>query len=61
MTESASRRGGALAGASSMGVAPGTKVPVAELVKGIIVQSGNDAAICVAETCRAPSPLSQGA
>lgn len=47
MTETASRRGGG--GASSMLVAPGSKVPVEELVKGIIVQSGNDAAICVAE------------
>ena len=49
MTESASRRGGFAAGASSMQVTPGTKVPVEELIKGIVVQSGNDAAICVAE------------
>lgn len=56
MTESASRRGGVTAGASSMGVAPGTKVPVAELIKGIIVQSGNDAAICVAENMAGSEP-----
>lgn len=49
MTESATRRGGASAGGSSMQVTPGTKVPVEELIKGIIVQSGNDASICVAE------------
>lgn len=49
MTESATRRGGAQAGASSMQVPPGTRVPLEELIKGIVVQSGNDAAICVAE------------
>lgn len=49
MTESATRRGSIFAGASSMQVAPGTKVPVEDLVKGIVVQSGNDAAICIAE------------
>lgn len=56
MTESAARRGGAMAGASSMQVTPGTKVPVAELIKGIIVQSGNDAAICVAENMSGSEP-----
>ncbi len=49
MTESATRRGGISAGAANMGVPPGTKVPLEELIKGIVVQSGNDAAICVAE------------
>lgn len=49
MTESATKRGGASAGASSMQVPPGTKVPLDELIKGIVVQSGNDAAICIAE------------
>lgn len=56
MTESAARRGGAASGASSMQVTPGTKVPVEELIKGIIVQSGNDAAICVAENMAGSEP-----
>ncbi|MDX2201201.1 MAG: D-alanyl-D-alanine carboxypeptidase family protein [Hyphomicrobiaceae bacterium] len=49
MTESATRRGGAAAGASAMQVPPGTRLPLDELIKGIVVQSGNDAAICIAE------------
>lgn len=49
MTEAATRRGGLAAGASSMLVRPGAKVPIEELIKGIVVQSGNDAAICIAE------------
>lgn len=49
MTEGAARRGGIVAGASSMQVRPGARVPIEELIKGIVVQSGNDAAICIAE------------
>lgn len=46
MTEGAARRG---SGGSTMLVRPGTKVPIEELIKGIVVQSGNDAAISIAE------------
>ena len=49
MSEYAWRKGGAPSGTSAMFVPVGTKATVEELIKGIIVQSGNDAAISVAE------------
>lgn len=49
MSEFAWRRGGAPSGTSAMMVPVGTKATVEDLLKGIIVQSGNDAAIAVAE------------
>ena len=49
MSENAWRRGGAPSGTSAMFVPIGTKATIDELLKGIIVQSGNDAAISVAE------------
>jgi D-alanyl-D-alanine carboxypeptidase (penicillin-binding protein 5/6) len=49
MSEYAWRRGGAPSGTSAMFVPVGTKAKVEELIKGIIIQSGNDAAISVAE------------
>jgi D-alanyl-D-alanine carboxypeptidase (penicillin-binding protein 5/6) len=49
MSEHAWRRGGAPSGGSAMFVPVGTRVRVDELMQGIIVQSGNDAAIAVAE------------
>jgi D-alanyl-D-alanine carboxypeptidase (penicillin-binding protein 5/6) len=49
MSEHAWRKGGAPSGTSAMFVPVGTKATVDELLKGIIVQSGNDAAISVAE------------
>jgi len=49
MSENAWRRGGAPSGTSAMFVPVGTKAKVDELLKGIVVQSGNDAAISIAE------------
>lgn len=49
MSEYAWRKGGAPSGTSAMMVPVGKKAKVEELLKGITVQSGNDAAISVAE------------
>jgi D-alanyl-D-alanine carboxypeptidase (penicillin-binding protein 5/6) len=49
MSEFAWRKGGAPSGTSAMFVPVGTKATVDELLKGITVQSGNDAAIAIAE------------
>ena len=49
MSEFAWRKGGAPSGTSAMFVPVGTKATLDELLKGIIVQSGNDAAISIAE------------
>jgi D-alanyl-D-alanine carboxypeptidase (penicillin-binding protein 5/6) len=49
MSENAWRKGGAPSGTSAMFVPLGSKAKVSELVTGIIVQSGNDAAISLAE------------
>lgn len=49
MSVNAWRNGGAPSGTSAMMVPVNTKVTVDELIQGIAVQSGNDAAMCVAE------------
>lgn len=49
MSVNAWRTGGAPSGSSAMFVPVNEKVTVSDLLQGIIVQSGNDAAICVAE------------
>lgn len=49
MSVNAWRKGGAPSGTSAMMVPVGSKVSVSDLLQGIIVQSGNDAAIAVAE------------
>ncbi|HEU0063151.1 MAG TPA: D-alanyl-D-alanine carboxypeptidase family protein [Hyphomicrobiaceae bacterium] len=49
MSENAWRKGGAPSGTSAMFVPLGTRATVEELIKGITVQSGNDAAISIAE------------
>jgi len=49
MSEYAWRKGGAPSGTSAMMVPVGKKATVEELLKGITVQSGNDAAISIAE------------
>ncbi|MFO7297148.1 MAG: D-alanyl-D-alanine carboxypeptidase family protein [Pseudomonadota bacterium] len=50
MSVNAWRNGGAPSGTSAMMVPVGEKVTVSELLQGIIVQSGNDASIAIAET-----------
>jgi D-alanyl-D-alanine carboxypeptidase (penicillin-binding protein 5/6) len=49
VSEYAWRKGGAPSGGSAMMVPVNTRVRVEELVQGIVIQSGNDAAIAVAE------------
>lgn len=49
MSENAWRKGGAPSRTSSMFVPIHTKATLDELIRGIVVQSGNDAAMCIAE------------
>lgn len=49
VSENAWRKGGAKSGSSTMFLNPKQKVKVHDLLRGIIVQSGNDACIVVAE------------
>ena len=49
VSENAWRKGGWKSGSSTMSLSPSTRVRVEDLIRGIIVQSGNDACIVVAE------------
>lgn len=49
VSENAWRKGGAKSGSSTMFLEPGSLVRVEDLLRGIIIQSGNDACIVVAE------------
>ncbi len=49
ISENAWRKGGAKSGGSTMFLIPGKRARVEDLIRGIIVQSGNDASIVVAE------------
>ena len=49
VTEEAWRRGGRGGGGSSMFASPNSRIKVSDLLRGLIVQSGNDAAIIIAE------------
>jgi D-alanyl-D-alanine carboxypeptidase (penicillin-binding protein 5/6) len=49
ISENAWRKGGAKSGSSTMFLEPKMRVRVEDLIRGIIVQSGNDACIVVAE------------
>lgn len=49
VSENAWRKGGAASGGSTMFLEPHTEVRVEDLLRGIIIQSGNDACIVVAE------------
>jgi len=49
VSENAWRTGGAPSGTSAMFVPVNTREPLGELLRGIVVQSGNDAAIAIAE------------
>jgi D-alanyl-D-alanine carboxypeptidase (penicillin-binding protein 5/6) len=49
VSENAWRKGGGPSGTSAMFVPINTRIKVEELLKGIIIQSGNDAAIAIAE------------
>ena len=49
VSENAWRKGGSASGGSTMFLKPSSRVSVKDLLKGIIIQSGNDACITVAE------------
>lgn len=49
VSENAWRRGGAKSGSSTMFLKLGSKVRVEDLLRGVIIQSGNDACIVLAE------------
>lgn len=49
ISEDAWRRGGTTSGGSTMFLKPKTKVSVIDLLKGVIIQSGNDASIALAQ------------
>lgn len=49
VSERAWREGGAKSGSSTMFLEPGQRVRVEDLIRGIVIQSGNDASIVVAE------------
>lgn len=49
VSENAWRKGGAKSGSSTMFLEPGKRVRIEDLLRGIIVQSGNDACIVIAE------------
>lgn len=49
VSENAWRKGGAASGSSTMFLSIGDKVRVGDLIRGILVQSGNDACIVAAE------------
>ena len=49
VSETAWRKGGAKSGSSTMFLKPGSRVRIEDLLRGIAVQSGNDASIVIAE------------
>ena len=49
VSENAWREGGATSGGSTMFAKLGSSIPVSDLIRGVIVQSGNDACIVLAE------------
>lgn len=49
VSENAWRKGGATSGGSTMFAAVGSDIRLEDLIRGVIVQSGNDAAIVIAE------------
>jgi D-alanyl-D-alanine carboxypeptidase (penicillin-binding protein 5/6) len=49
ISDDAWRRGGAKSGSSTMFLDPRTEVPVIDLLRGVIIQSGNDASIALAQ------------
>lgn len=56
VSEHAWRSGGTTSGSSTMFAQVGSRIPVETLIRGIIVQSGNDACIIVAEALKGSEP-----
>jgi D-alanyl-D-alanine carboxypeptidase (penicillin-binding protein 5/6) len=49
VSENAWRKGGAVSGGSTMFAKVHSAIPIADLMRGLVIQSGNDAAITIAE------------
>ena len=49
VSENAWKKGGSVSGSSTMFLPPKSKVKVSDLLRGVIIQSGNDACITIAE------------
>lgn len=49
ISDNAWKKGGAASGSSTMFLKPRSEVPVIDLIRGVIIQSGNDASIALAE------------
>lgn len=49
VSENAWKKGGSTSGGSTMFLEPNTNVKVSDLLKGVVIQSGNDACITIAE------------
>lgn len=49
VSKNAWRKGGASSGSSTMFLLPGKRVKVEDIIRGIVIQSGNDACIVIAE------------
>ncbi len=49
VSDNAWRTGGAATGSSTMYLEPRSEIPVIDLIRGVIIQSGNDASIALAE------------
>jgi D-alanyl-D-alanine carboxypeptidase (penicillin-binding protein 5/6) len=49
VSENAWRKGGAVSGGSTMFAKVHSAIPIADLMRGLVIQSGNDAAIAIAE------------
>lgn len=56
ISDDAWRRGGAKSGSSTMFLNPRTEVPVIDLLRGVIIQSGNDASIALAQHIAGSEP-----
>ena len=56
ISEDAWRRGGAVSGGSTMFAELNSKIALSDLIPGVVVQSGNDAAIAIAEGLAGTEP-----
>ncbi|HUD50404.1 D-alanyl-D-alanine carboxypeptidase family protein [Parvibaculum sp.] len=56
ISEHAWRAGGTTSGSSTMFAQVGSRIPVETLIQGVIVQSGNDACIAIAEALKGSEP-----
>jgi D-alanyl-D-alanine carboxypeptidase (penicillin-binding protein 5/6) len=56
VSENAWRRGGAVSGGSTMFALPNSRIKVSDLLQGLLVVSGNDAAIALAEGVAGSEP-----